>query len=193
LKRPGLVAGLFLLMYAFGRTVVENFRMPDSFVHGMPEWLTMGQLLSIPMWLGGAWLVWNALKSKPTSDGVTLKDRLIRLIETGGPIPVSTFMQLCLHDKGAGLLRDAPRHRERLHHRARDQPDLRGTDRPVAGTRVEGAGVTGGNPHRRDRPRPRRPDAGRAAPRHGGGRRRLRECDARDPRGASPGHARNPA
>ena len=25
----GLVAGLFLLMYAFGRTVVENFRMPD--------------------------------------------------------------------------------------------------------------------------------------------------------------------
>ena len=64
LKRPGLVAGLFLLMYAFGRTVVENFRMPDAFVHGLPEWLTMGQILSLPMWLGGAWLVWNALKPK---------------------------------------------------------------------------------------------------------------------------------
>ena len=68
LKRPGLVAGLFLLMYAFGRTVVENFRMPDSFVHGLPEWLTMGQILSIPMWLGGAWLVWHALKPKAPKD-----------------------------------------------------------------------------------------------------------------------------
>jgi phosphatidylglycerol---prolipoprotein diacylglyceryl transferase len=67
LKRPGLVAGLFLLMYAFGRTVVENFRMPDSFVHGLPEWLTMGQILSIPMWLGGLWLVWNALKPKAST------------------------------------------------------------------------------------------------------------------------------
>ncbi len=64
LKRPGLVAGLFLLIYATGRTIVENFRMPDSFVHGLPEWITMGQLLSVPMWLGGAWLVWNALKTK---------------------------------------------------------------------------------------------------------------------------------
>lgn len=64
LKRPGLVAGLFLLMYAFGRTVVENFREPDSFVTGLPGNLTMGMLLSIPMWIGGAWLVWNALRSR---------------------------------------------------------------------------------------------------------------------------------
>ena len=71
LKRRGLVAGLFLLMYAFGRTVVENFRMPDSFVHGLPEWLTMGQLLSIPMWLGGLWLVWNALKPKTQKENKT--------------------------------------------------------------------------------------------------------------------------
>jgi len=58
-------------MYAFGRTVVENFRMPDSFVHGLPEWLTMGQLLSIPMWLGGLWLVWNALKPKAQKENKT--------------------------------------------------------------------------------------------------------------------------
>ncbi|HCX10396.1 MAG TPA: prolipoprotein diacylglyceryl transferase, partial [Hyphomonas sp.] len=32
LKRPGLIAGLFLLIYATGRTIVENFRLPDSFV-----------------------------------------------------------------------------------------------------------------------------------------------------------------
>lgn len=62
LKRPGLVAGLFLIMYGVGRSVAENFREPDSFVRGLPEWLTMGMILSVPMWLGGAWLIWNALK-----------------------------------------------------------------------------------------------------------------------------------
>lgn len=64
LKRPGLVAGLFLLMYGIGRSTAENFREPDSFVHGLPEWLTMGMILSTPMWLGGAWLVWNALRRR---------------------------------------------------------------------------------------------------------------------------------
>ncbi len=62
LKRPGLVAGLFLLMYGIGRSIAENFREPDAFVRGLPDWLTMGMILSAPMWVGGAWLVWNALK-----------------------------------------------------------------------------------------------------------------------------------
>ncbi|MEM9841938.1 MAG: prolipoprotein diacylglyceryl transferase family protein, partial [Pseudomonadota bacterium] len=66
LERPGLIAGLFLLFYAFGRTVSEQFREPDAFVSGLPEWITMGQILSIPMWVGGAWLVWNALKKTKT-------------------------------------------------------------------------------------------------------------------------------
>lgn len=64
LKRPGLVAGLFLLFYGVGRSIAENFREPDSFVRGLPEWLTMGMILSTPMWLGGAWLVWNALRPR---------------------------------------------------------------------------------------------------------------------------------
>ncbi|MCR9196749.1 MAG: prolipoprotein diacylglyceryl transferase [Hyphomonas sp.] len=67
LQRPGLIAGLFLLFYAFGRTVSEQFREPDAFVHGLPDWITMGQILSIPMWVGGAWLVWNALKKPGVS------------------------------------------------------------------------------------------------------------------------------
>ena len=67
LKRPGLVAGLFLLMYAFGRTLVENFREPDAFVSGLPIGITMGQILSMPMWIGGAFLVWYALKPKPAA------------------------------------------------------------------------------------------------------------------------------
>lgn len=65
LKRKGLVAGLFLLMYGIGRSIVENFRLPDSFASDLPLGLTMGMILSTPMWLGGIWLVWNALKPKP--------------------------------------------------------------------------------------------------------------------------------
>ena len=68
LKRPGMAAGLFLLFYGLGRSISEQFRMPDSFTMGaMPDWLTMGQLLSMPMWLGGAFLVWNALRKPPHS------------------------------------------------------------------------------------------------------------------------------
>ena len=63
LQRPGLIAGLFLLMYGVGRSIAEQFREPDSFTWGvMPDWLTMGQLLSMPMWLGGLYLVWSALR-----------------------------------------------------------------------------------------------------------------------------------
>ena len=66
LKRPGLAAGLFLLFYGVGRSISEQFREPDSFTWGvMPDWLTMGQLLSLPMWIGGAFLVWNALRKPP--------------------------------------------------------------------------------------------------------------------------------
>ena len=39
---------------------------------------------------------------------MSLKDRLIRLIETGGPIPVSTYMQLCLHDTTQGYYATRP-------------------------------------------------------------------------------------
>ncbi len=60
LKRPGLTSGVFLVGYALFRTAVENFRQPDSFVHGLPSWLTMGMMLSIPMMLGGLWLIFRA-------------------------------------------------------------------------------------------------------------------------------------
>lgn len=62
LRRPGLIAGLFLVMYGAGRSIAENFREPDAFVRGLPEWLTMGMLLSTPMWLAGAWLIFNAVR-----------------------------------------------------------------------------------------------------------------------------------
>jgi phosphatidylglycerol---prolipoprotein diacylglyceryl transferase len=63
LRKPGLVAGIFLIGYALCRTLVENFREPDSFTAGvMPTWFTMGMLLSVPMILGGAFLIWRAVR-----------------------------------------------------------------------------------------------------------------------------------
>jgi phosphatidylglycerol:prolipoprotein diacylglycerol transferase len=57
--RPrGSVAGLFLLLYGLFRFMVEFFRQPDfqlGFV--AVDWLTMGQILSIPMILIGSWLL----------------------------------------------------------------------------------------------------------------------------------------
>ena len=66
LRRPGLIAGLFLLIYGLGRSVAERFREPDTFAAALPDWLTMGQILSMPMWLGGAWLIWSALQQSST-------------------------------------------------------------------------------------------------------------------------------
>lgn len=40
---------------------------------------------------------------------MTLEDRLVRLIETGGPIPLSTFMQIALHDPQGGYYAARPR------------------------------------------------------------------------------------
>ena len=68
-KKRGLAAGLFLLFYALGRTVAEQFREPDKgidFLFGT-DFITMGSLLSLPLWLGGGFLVWNALRAKPLS------------------------------------------------------------------------------------------------------------------------------
>lgn len=62
LARPGLAAGLFLLLYGLGRSIGENFREPDAHIGFLPFGLTMGILLSAPMWIGGAWLVWQAMK-----------------------------------------------------------------------------------------------------------------------------------
>lgn len=59
-RRPrptGQVTGLFLLGYGSVRLVAEFFRMPDAQLGFIAwNWLTMGQLLSVPMILLGAWL-----------------------------------------------------------------------------------------------------------------------------------------
>ena len=53
-KKRGLVAGSFLFFYGTIRFVIENFRQPDSHLGFIfSDFLTMGQLLCIPMILIG--------------------------------------------------------------------------------------------------------------------------------------------
>lgn len=60
--RPvGAVSGMFLIGYAFCRIFIEFFREPDLQLGFIAfNWLTMGQLLSIPMLLVGFYCLWSA-------------------------------------------------------------------------------------------------------------------------------------
>lgn len=62
LERRGVVAGLFLIGYAVFRTLVEQVREPDAYLPDFPLGLTMGMMLSLPMLLGGAFLIWRGLR-----------------------------------------------------------------------------------------------------------------------------------
>jgi phosphatidylglycerol:prolipoprotein diacylglycerol transferase len=73
LRRPGLVTGLFLLIYGAGRYLVEFYRVPDpqffsatnlsGFAYTYGDFgITMGQVLSLPMIAVGVLLI--VLKGK---------------------------------------------------------------------------------------------------------------------------------
>jgi len=55
------VSGLFLVGYGVFRSLVELVRIPDSHLGYLAfDWLTMGQLLSLPMIAAGLALMWWA-------------------------------------------------------------------------------------------------------------------------------------
>jgi phosphatidylglycerol:prolipoprotein diacylglycerol transferase len=58
--RFGWLTGAFLVGYAIARIVGECFRQPDAFLGYLAFGITMGQVLSIPMLVAGAWLIWRA-------------------------------------------------------------------------------------------------------------------------------------
>ncbi len=65
LRRPGLVAGIFGIGYALSRILVEFVRLPDpqlGYLWG--GWLTMGQVLSLPILVAGIGLVMFAMRKK---------------------------------------------------------------------------------------------------------------------------------
>ena len=67
LRRPGLTTGVFLAGYALGRGFVETMREPDSYIGLLSFGTTWGQWLSLPMLLGGAYLIWRALRREPVA------------------------------------------------------------------------------------------------------------------------------
>ncbi len=60
LARPGFVAASFFVGYGVFRIVGEIFRAPENPVSGS---LTMGMLLSLPMWAAAAYLYWRAWRT----------------------------------------------------------------------------------------------------------------------------------
>lgn len=54
---------LFLLFYGCARFLVEFVRVPDEQLGYLWGWLTMGQLLSVPLIIIGTWMLFKALKN----------------------------------------------------------------------------------------------------------------------------------
>jgi phosphatidylglycerol:prolipoprotein diacylglycerol transferase len=73
LNRRGVILGLFLIGYGLIRISLENVRQPDSWMPVFPFGLTMGMMLSTPMVLIGAWLVWRGLK-EPLPPALALEE-----------------------------------------------------------------------------------------------------------------------
>jgi len=72
-RRPrarGAVVGLALAWYGIARFLVEFVRVPDQQIGYLAGgWLTMGQVLSVPMILAGAWLMLRAAtRPQPTGN-----------------------------------------------------------------------------------------------------------------------------
>jgi phosphatidylglycerol---prolipoprotein diacylglyceryl transferase len=58
-ERTGMLAGIFLTGYGLARIIAENFRQPDSFLGFLVgDWLTMGQVLSLPLVVAGLTIIW---------------------------------------------------------------------------------------------------------------------------------------
>jgi phosphatidylglycerol---prolipoprotein diacylglyceryl transferase len=67
LKRPGLILGSFITLYACARITGEHFREPDPQLGFLWGGLTMGMLLSLPMVIAGIILIVRAWRHKQTN------------------------------------------------------------------------------------------------------------------------------
>jgi phosphatidylglycerol:prolipoprotein diacylglycerol transferase len=64
LRRPGLILGAFAAFYALARSFCELFREPDKQLGFLWGGMTMGMLLSIPLFIAGVLLVAYALRRR---------------------------------------------------------------------------------------------------------------------------------
>ena len=61
-KYPGMIGGMFFLIYGGSRYVVEFVREPDAHLGRFGGWITMGQILSLPMIAFGLYMIWRSYK-----------------------------------------------------------------------------------------------------------------------------------
>lgn len=61
LTRPGLAIAIFLFGYGIARAVSEIFRDSEAVLFAEQSGITVGMLLSLPMWAAGAFFLWYAL------------------------------------------------------------------------------------------------------------------------------------
>lgn len=58
-NRPGVLSGVFMVGYMLARSFVELFRQPDAHIGFLYGSLTMGQLLSVPFFIFGLYLIFR--------------------------------------------------------------------------------------------------------------------------------------
>jgi len=68
-QRAGLLTGVFVTGYATSRTIVEFFRQPDEHLGFLTLGATMGQWLTLPMFLVGLFLIVRAKPKKMELQG----------------------------------------------------------------------------------------------------------------------------
>ncbi|WP_316355252.1 prolipoprotein diacylglyceryl transferase [Candidatus Trichorickettsia mobilis] len=57
LNNPGKTSAIFLILYSIFRIIIENFREPDFQIGFILNYITMGQILSLPMLFLGCYLL----------------------------------------------------------------------------------------------------------------------------------------
>lgn len=57
-ERAGLVSAVFITLYGLFRILMEQFREPDAHIGFLFSYITMGQLLSVPLILLGLWVIY---------------------------------------------------------------------------------------------------------------------------------------
>jgi phosphatidylglycerol:prolipoprotein diacylglycerol transferase len=68
--QPGKLVGAFILVYGLSRFLVELVRQPDRGLENLPWGLTMGQTLTVPMILGGAYLIATARSRRQRAEPI---------------------------------------------------------------------------------------------------------------------------
>lgn len=81
-RADGFMLGMLLTLYGTFRILVEFVREPDLQLGFVAGQFTMGQLLSVPVLLGGVWLLWRAVTGRSEPEPEVIKTGISDGIES---------------------------------------------------------------------------------------------------------------